>query len=41
VTLDVVKNEKTISRLSSEYGVHSNQINPWRKHFLEELLDIF
>ncbi|MCD6224358.1 MAG: transposase, partial [Deltaproteobacteria bacterium] len=27
VALETVKKEKTISQLSSEYGVHSNQIN--------------
>ena len=39
--LEAVKKEKTISQLSSEYGVHSNQINQWRKRMLEELPDIF
>ena len=41
VALEAVKTEKTISQLSSEYGVHSNQINQWRKRLLEELPDIF
>ena len=41
VALETVKKEKTISQLSSEYGVHSNQINQWRKRMLEELPDIF
>ena len=40
VALEAVKKEKTISQLSSEYGVHSNQINQWRKRLLEELPDI-
>ena len=39
--LEAVKKEKTISQLSSEYGVHSNQINQWRKRMLEELPYIF
>ncbi len=41
VALEAVKKEKTISQLSSEYGVHSNQINQWRKRLLEDLPDIF
>lgn len=41
VALEAVKKEKTISQPSSEYGVHSNQINQWRKRILEELPDIF
>ena len=27
VALEAIKQEKTISQLSSEYGVHANQIN--------------
>jgi putative transposase len=41
VALEAVKKEKTIAQLSSEYGVHANQINQWRKRLLEELPDIF
>ena len=41
VALEAIKKEKTMSQLSSEYGVHSNQINQWRKHLLEELPEIF
>jgi len=41
VALEAVKKEKTISQLSSEYGVHANQINQWRKRLLEEVPDIF
>jgi transposase len=41
VAIEAVRKEKTISQLSSEYGVHSNQINQWRKRLLEEVPDIF
>ena len=41
VALEAIKQEKTISQLSSEYGVHANQINQWRKRLLEELPEIF
>jgi putative transposase len=30
VALEAVKKEKTIAQLSSEYGVHPNQIAQWR-----------
>ncbi len=41
VALEAAKKEKTISQLSSEYGVHSNQITRWRKRLLDEIPDIF
>jgi len=41
VALEAVKGEKTIAQLSSEVGVHANQIRQWRKHLLEELPRIF
>jgi len=41
VALEAIKKEKTMSQLSSEYGVHANQINQWRKRLLEELPEIF
>ena len=41
VALEAVKKEKTIAQLSSEYGVHSNQITKWRKKLLEELPSVF
>ena len=36
-----VKGENTITQLSSEFGVHPNQIRQWKKHLLEELPGIF
>jgi transposase len=41
VALEAVKGEKTIAQLSSEAGVHANQIRQWRKQLLEELPRIF
>ena len=41
VALEAVKKEKTIAQLSSEYGVHPNQITKWRKRLLEELPSVF
>jgi putative transposase len=41
VALEAVKGEKTLAQLSSEVGVHANQIRQWRKQLLEELPRIF
>ena len=41
VALEALKGERTISELSSEYGVHANLIAKWRKQVLEELPGIF
>lgn len=41
VALEAIKGERTIAEISSESGVHSNQIRKWKKQALEELPDIF
>jgi transposase-like protein len=41
VALEAAKGEKTIAQLSSEFGIHGNQIRQWRKQLLEELPRIF
>jgi transposase-like protein len=41
VALEAIKGERTIAEISSESGVHTNQIRKWRKQALEELPDIF
>jgi putative transposase len=41
VAFEAAKGEKTIAQLSSEFGVHANQIRQWRKQFLEELPRLF
>ncbi len=41
VALEAVKGEKTMAQLSSEYGVHPNQIGQWRKRLLKELPALF
>lgn len=40
VALEAVKTEKTIRELSSECGLHPNQIMKWKQHLLEELPSI-
>jgi transposase-like protein len=37
VALESVRGEKTITHISSEYGVHQNQISKWKKKLLHEM----
>jgi putative transposase len=37
VAIAAIRGEKTISELSSEYGVHPTVINRWKKQALESL----
>jgi putative transposase len=41
VALEALKGQRTLSELSQEYGVHSNQIVQWKKKLQDELPDIF
>jgi len=41
VALEAAKGEKTIAQLSSEFGVHANQIRQWRKQLLKALPRLF
>ena len=36
-----LREDKTISQLASEYGVHPNQISEWKHVALESLPDLF
>ena len=41
IVLELLREEKQISELASEYKVHPNQIRNWRKEFLEKAPRIF
>ena len=41
VVLAVLKEEKTISQIASEYGVHPTQINSWKTSVLSGLPTLF
>jgi len=41
VALEVVKNQKTIAQIASEYSVHPNQVGKWKKQLLQELPKVF
>ena len=36
VALDAIKGQKTTGELSTEYGVHSNQIGQWKKRLIRD-----
>lgn len=41
VVLEMLKETKSITELSSEYGIHATQLHRWRKEFLEKLPQVF
>ena len=41
VALEALKGEKTMAQISSECGIHVNQIRQWRQKLLEELPGVF
>ena len=41
VVLELLKETRSVSELSSEYGVHPTQLHRWRKEALEKLPQVF
>lgn len=41
VALEAFKGEKTLSQISSEYGVHPNRISIWKQKLLKEVSVVF
>ena len=41
VALEAVEGSKTISQLSSEHGIHANQIGAWKRQLLEDGPNVF
>ena len=41
VALEALKGDRTMAELSSEYGVHANQIRQWRQKLVDELPGVF
>ena len=41
VVLEILKEEQTISQISSKYGVHQTVLNKWRNTALEGLPGLF
>jgi transposase-like protein len=41
VVLELLKEEKTVSQISSEYGIHFSMLHNWKKTALEQLASVF
>lgn len=41
VVLEILKEEKTISQLAAEHGIHPNQLTRWRNQAIEQLPQVF
>ncbi|MFK3988522.1 IS3 family transposase [Exiguobacterium mexicanum] len=41
VVLEILKEEKTMSQIASEHGIHVNQLHKWKTHFLSEMPQVF
>lgn len=41
VALEAVKDERTVSELAAEYGVHPTMIHQWKKFLLDSAADVF
>jgi transposase len=41
VALEALREEQTLSELSSKYNVHPNQISKWKKEAIEGMASIF
>jgi len=41
IVLEMLKEEKTMSELASQYGIHPTQLHRWRNHVLENLPQLF
>jgi len=41
VALEVIKGERTISEIASQFEVHPNQITKWKKQLLENVSAVF
>lgn len=41
IALEILKEEKTVNQLASEYGVHPNVLYRWKKQALEILPKLF
>jgi transposase len=41
IALDAIKSELTLAQITTKYGVHSTQVNTWKKQVLAYLPDAF
>jgi putative transposase len=41
IVLEMLREERTVSQIASEYGIHSNQLYKWRSKAIEGLAGLF
>jgi transposase len=41
IVLEMLKEERTVTQISSEYGIHTSQLYKWKNQALEGLPDLF
>ncbi len=41
VAMEAAKEQKTVSQLASEHGIHPNQIRDWKRKLMEEGVSVF
>lgn len=41
VALEAIKGDRTVNEITSEFGVHPNQVNTWKKQLLQGADDVF
>ena len=41
VAVEALKGHQTINQLAAEFGVHTSQVNAWKKLLLESSSDVF
>jgi len=41
IVLDLLKEEKSVAQIASEYGVHPNQLYRWKREGQEHLHEVF
>ena len=41
VALEAIKGQKTVNEIASEFGIHSSQINDWKRQLLAGMPQVF
>jgi len=41
IVLEILKEERTITQIASEHGIHPNQLSRWKTLAVEKLSDLF
>jgi putative transposase len=41
VAVEALRNQRTVSEIAAEYGVHPNQVRDWKKQLLSKCPELF